>query len=72
MFFKNRTEEERALRRRINAKQLEIVGEMNRAGVRILTGTDVAMSGFDALRAITVSPPNPALSQRSSESPDRR
>ncbi len=45
-FFKNRNEEERALARRLYAKQLEILGAMNRAGVRILTGTDVAMSGF--------------------------
>ena len=46
MFFKNRSAEERALAKRIYAKQLEIVGQMNRSGVRILTGTDVAMSGF--------------------------
>jgi imidazolonepropionase-like amidohydrolase len=46
MFFKNRTEEQRTLAKRLYAKQLEIVREMNRAGVRILAGTDVAMSGF--------------------------
>src|SRR5262249_6488016 len=45
-FFSNRTGEERGLAKRIYAKQLEMVGQMNRAGVRILTGTDVAMSGF--------------------------
>jgi imidazolonepropionase-like amidohydrolase len=46
MFFKNRTDGERVLARRIYAKQLEMVGQMGRSGVRILTGTDVAMSGF--------------------------
>lgn len=46
MFFKNRSEEERALAKRLYAKQLEIVGQMNRSGVRMLTGTDLAMSGF--------------------------
>jgi imidazolonepropionase-like amidohydrolase len=46
MFFKNRTEQERALTRRVYARQLNMVGEMNRAGVRMLTGTDIAMPGF--------------------------
>jgi hypothetical protein len=36
MFFKNRSEQELALAKRIYAKQLEIVGQMNRSGVRIL------------------------------------
>ena len=46
MFFKNRSEEERTVAKRIYGKQLEIVGQMNRSGLRVLTGTDVAMSGF--------------------------
>src|SRR5262249_14691538 len=46
MFFKNRSEKQRTLAQRLYRKQLEIVGQMNRAGVLMLTGTDIAMSGF--------------------------
>src|SRR5262249_31891579 len=46
MFFKNRSEKQRTLAQRLYRKQLEIVGQMNRAGILMLTGTDIAMSGF--------------------------
>jgi imidazolonepropionase-like amidohydrolase len=46
MFFKNRSAEDRARAQRLYAKQLEMLNLMNRTGVRILTGTDVAMPGF--------------------------